>query len=55
MIFNREEQQLMLEGNLLSREDVKDLLPIVQTQRRYFCVNSTVFWTIGSTILLILL
>lgn len=23
MIFNREKQQLMLEGNLLSREDVK--------------------------------
>lgn len=26
MIFNREEQQLMLEGNLLSREDVKRLV-----------------------------
>ena len=26
MIFNREEQQLMLEGNLLSREDVKRLI-----------------------------
>lgn len=26
MIFNREEQRLMLEGNLLSREDVKRLV-----------------------------
>lgn len=53
MIFNREEQHLMLEGSVLSKEDVKRLVACYTEEASGFCTNFTGFWKSGSVILLI--
>ena len=54
MIFNREEQHLMLEGSVLSKEDVKRLVALSHGGGiGIFCTNFTGFWKSGSVILLI--
>ncbi len=53
MIFNREEQHLMLEGSVLSKEDVKRLVACHTEEASGFCTNFTGFWKSGSVILLI--